>query len=349
MAGQNSTPSRSTRADDLDLMKTLLVIGMVGTHVVQLLSFRLKGTANVVWQDYANLISFSGYMFAFGIGLGLPKPEGRVRTLWQRLRPILLLLLAAWVSSFAFALLVDRKPLNADLIIDVMSFRRLFGWSEFLASFFVLAIFTTFVRAPLLAIGRNPWALVIVSALALASTLVTIDAMIPLAGTIIGHTQYASFPLLAYLPWFLIGIWYGTNKLKLWHFVPALAATALFFYMAARTGEYPGRFPPSALWVAAPAIVLLGYLALTRWFCARVTLPRWVLLPGQHVLSFLIVSNLLIFAGRYLFNRPVRAEWVALLVTVLMLGAITLGWVLWRRWRPAGRPASAGRAPAAAR
>ena len=342
MAGQKSTPSRSARADDLDLLKTLLVIGMVGTHVVQLLSFRLKGTANVVWQDYANLISFSGYMFAFGVGLGLPKPSGRVRTLGQNLRPILLLLIAAWVSSFAFALIVDRKPLTADLMIDVLSFRRLFGWSEFLASFAVLAIFTTFVRAPLLAIGRNLWTLVIVSALGLASTLVTVDAMVPLSGTIIGHTQYASFPLLAYLPWFLLGIWYGTNKLRLWHFIPALAVTALFFYLSARAGEYPPRFPPSALWVAGPALFLLGYLALTRWFCARVSLPGWMLLPGQHVLSFLIVSNLLIFAGRYLFNRAVRAEWAAVLVTIALLGAITFGWVQWRRWRPSV-PASTGR------
>ena len=257
MAGQTSTPSRSGRADDLDLLKTLLVIGMVGTHVVQLLSFRLKGTANVVWQDYANLISFSGYMFAFGIGLGLPKTRTRTRTLAETLRPIALLLLAAWVSSLAFALLVDRRPLDGDLVIDILSMRRLFGWSEFLNTFFVLSILTAFARPVLVAIGRNPVLMVLASALGLLSTLVVVNALVPLAGTIIGHTDYASFPLLAYLPWFLVGIWYGGNRLRAWHFIPALAATGLFAYAALTTGDYPARFPPSALWVAGPALFLL--------------------------------------------------------------------------------------------
>ena len=151
------TPNRAT---DLDLLKTLLVIGMVGAHVVQLITFRARPEA-AIFAEYANLVSFPGFLFAFGIGLGLPKPEGRKRSLWRQLRPSLLLLLAVYASSFAFALLVDRKKLDPQLIFDVVTMQRLFGWSEFLATFFMLSLLTLLALPALLAIGRNPWLLVV--------------------------------------------------------------------------------------------------------------------------------------------------------------------------------------------
>ena len=40
------------------------------------------------------------------------------------------------------------------LILDVVTMRRLFGWSEFLATFFMLSLVTLVARPALLAIGR---------------------------------------------------------------------------------------------------------------------------------------------------------------------------------------------------
>jgi hypothetical protein len=343
MAGPSSTPSpTSTRSQDLDLVKTLLVVAMIGAHVIQLITFRARPEA-AAFAEYANLVSFSGFMFAFGIGLGLPKPEGRVRTWPQRLRPVALLLLAVYVSSFAFALLVDRKPFNLELALDVLTMRRLFGWSEFLATFFVLALVQTFLRPALLAIGRNPWLLVGVSVLCLLTTYITTDLIFPLLPTLIGHTGMANFPLLPYLPWFLLGVWYGTNKVRLWHFLPALAMSGYCFWFTWRTGGFPQRFPPTILWVVGPAALLLAYLAVSRWITARVRISDVLLTPGRHVLSFLVLSNLALFTTRNFMRQPVRNTLTDAVVTVVLLLVLSLGWYAWETFRRRGatRPQSA--------
>lgn len=333
MAGLSSIPLRPDRAQDLDLLKTLLVIGMVGAHVVQLITFRPRPEA-VAWADYANIVSFSGFMLAFGIGLGLPKPEGRQRSLWSRLRPVLLLLLAVYASSFGFVFLVDKRPPTVGLIVDVVSMRRLFGWSEFLATFFVLSVIQLVARPLLLAIGRNPYLLVLASAAGLASTYLKTDAIVPLLPTLVGHTGMANFPLLVYLPWFLVGIWYGSHRVRWWHFGLALVATGCFVWQSYRLGMYPERFPPSILWVIGAAAPMLAYVAVSRWLAARVRIPDVLLTPGRHVLSFLVLSNLALFATRYVAGRPpLRTTLADAGVTGGILAALTLGWWLWERAR----------------
>jgi hypothetical protein len=344
MAGRNSPPSpsdRAFRAQDLDLLKTLLVVAMVGAHVVQLITFRPKPEA-AIFADYANIVSFSGFMFAFGIGLGLPKPSGRTRSLLHRLRPVGLLLLAVYASSFGFALLVERKPLTPELILDVTTMRRLFGWSEFLASFFVLALVQVFARDGLLRIGRNPWLLVGVSALCLSSTFYVTGAIVPLLPTLVSHSGFANFPLLPYLPWFFVGIWYGSHRVRAWHFLPALAATGWIAWGLYQTGALPQRFPPSIAYILGPAAILLAYLALSRFISARIRLPDLLLTPGRHVLGFLVLSNLGFFATRYFIGKPVRNTLTDVLVTLGILVVLSLGWSVWERLRgaPLSRAAS---------
>jgi len=341
MAGPNSTHSpesrpgtSASRAQDLDLIKTLLVIAMVGAHVIQLITFRPKPDA-AIFAEYANLVSFTGFIFAFGIGLGLPKPEGRRRSWFERLRPVLLLLLAVYASSFAFAIWVDRKPLNLELALDVLTMQRLFGWSEFLATFFVLAVAQLFARPALLAIGRNTWLLAGVSAACLLTTFYTTGAIFPLLPTLVSHTGFANFPLLPYLPWFLLGIWYGSHPVRAWHFVPALAITGYLFWVTYETGALPQRFPPTILWIVGPAAILLAYLALSRWVAGRVRIPDILLTPGRHVLSFLVLTNLGFFLTRHLMGRPVRTTLVAAIVTVTILVVLSLGWYAWERFRKA--------------
>jgi hypothetical protein len=340
-----NSPGSSARAADLDLLKTLLVYGMIGAHVVQLITLAPRPEARG-FSDFINLVTFSGFMFAFGIGLGLPRgSEGRKRSLWQRLRPVLLLLLATYVSSIAFVVLVDKGRLTPTLLYDLLTLTRLFGWSEFLASFFVLYLLMAVMRPLLVGIGQNPWALVSAIGLGLASTLLVVDWPLPVLATVVGTTRFPSFPLLAYLPWFFLGIWYGSHPLRWWHSALAAAATAGFYYLTATRGGFPERFPPTALWVAGSALFLLLYLAVSRLVAKYVKIPSVLLLPGRHVLSFLVLSNLIIFATRYFEGRPVRGTLMAALVAVAIVAAISLLW--WVLERTRGRTPSAIRQPSA--
>jgi hypothetical protein len=315
----------AARSGWLDLFKTLLVAGMIATHVIQLISMQLPGWTDG-FAEFVNLVTLSGFMFAFGIGVGLSR--GGQRPLAIRLRPVLMLLLAAWLSSFAFALLVDRERLTGTLVLDVLTMRRLFGWSEFLASFFVLYLLLAVARPLFIAAALRPLLLVLVTGLCFASTWFTLDQGWPLTATVIGTTRFASFPLLAYLPWFLFGIGVGRDGIRWWHWLWAAAATAWLVASLLQGSGLPMRFPPSVLWVMGPALLLLLYLGLARWLAWLFTVPRWVTVPGRHVLSYLLVSNLMIFAARRLWGRPVDEAWVWLGVTAAILALIGVAWLV---------------------
>jgi hypothetical protein len=340
-----SSPSSSARSADLDLLKTLLVYGMIGAHVIQLITLGPRWEARG-FSDFINLVTFSGFMFAFGIGVGLPRGgDGERRSLWRQLRPVLLLLLATYVSSVAFVVLVDRERLTPSLLYELLTLTRLFGWSEFLASFFVLYLLMAATRPWLVRIGQNPWTLAVAIGLGLASTLLVVDWPLPVLATVVGTTRFPSFPLLPYLPWFFLGIWYGNHPLRWWHVVLAAVATAGFYYVTTTRGGFPERFPPSALWVAGCALLLLVYLGVSRFVASHLKIPGVLLLPGRHVLSFLVLSNLIIFAARYLESRPVRGTLMAALVTLAIVAALSLMW--WVLELARGRTPAAIRQPSA--
>lgn len=342
MTFQTNAGTAGGRLQYLDLLKTLLVWGMIAAHVIQLLGFGLKPW-HQAYSDFINLVTFSGFMFAFGLGVGLPSSgtSSRQKTLWQRLWPALLLLLAVYASSIAFVVLADRKPLTPERLADLLSMRVLFGWSEFLASFFVLYLVIATARPALLWIGRNPFALIAAVGLCLLSTRLVVSINLPLLAAVVGTTNFASFPILAYLPWFLVGIYLGGQPLKWWHFAIGLGATAGFYLFARQLGEFPQRFPPSALWVIGPALFLLLYLAVAKAVAARIVLPAALLLPGRHVLSFLLLSNLVIFTVRYFLRQPVRDTWQVVLVTLAIMIAISGFWVIADALRRPRTPAAA--------
>ena len=326
------------RAADLDLFKTALVAGMVATHVAQLLG---EGLPDWVWRftDFINLVTFSGFLLAFGIGVGAG--GNRAKPLAERLVPAGLLLLACWLSSLAFAMLVERTPPGIGLLVDVVTLRRLFGWSEFLASFFALYLLLAVARGLLVRIATDAVALGLAIALAIASTWIEMNQGWPATATIVGTRNFASFPLLAYLPWFLIGVRLGAagGRVPAGWWLAALAATSAFALHLWQTGALPGRFPPTALWVMGAALPLAAYWAACRRIAQRTTPPWPVLLPGRYVLRFLVLSNLAIFAARHLWDRPVTAVWSWLAVSAALLLAIGAACAL-ARWRPRERAAA---------
>lgn len=334
------------RAADLDLFKTMLVWGMITAHCIQLLAFRPKPPAMVV-SDLVNLITFSGFMFAFGWGLGLSR--GAPKSLRTRLSPVLLLGVATLVSEFAFMALVEKAKFTPELLWNMLTFSRLYGWSEFLASFFVLYLVIAVARPLLIAIGERWYLMVPAATACLAATWIMVSLDVPLLATIVGTTNFASFPILPYLPWFLLGIFYARNPGRplVVDWVLAAIATGLCALWTAYYGDYPGRFPPTVLWVVGPALILLLYFAFARFVAGRITLPRWLLGTGRHVLAALLVSNLIIFGLRYIVGFRLGQWWWTPMLAVAIIAFVTLwAWVLdWRKSRSRAavqyRPAAA--------
>jgi hypothetical protein len=244
---------------------------------------------------------------------------------------VLLLGVATWVSEFAFMALVDKAKFDGALIYNILTFSRLYGWSEFLASFFVLYAIIAVARPWLIAIGER-WYLMVPAAIAcLAATWIVVSRDIPLLATLVGTTNFASFPIIPYLPWFLLGIFYARNPEhpRAADWVLAAIATALCALWTAYYGEYPGRFPPTVLWIVGPALILILYLVVARFVGRRVRIPRVLLGTGRHVLAALLVSNLIIFGLRYAVGFRLGQWWWTPILAISIIATVTLwAWVL---------------------
>jgi hypothetical protein len=326
------------RSADLDIFKTMLVWGMITAHCIQLLAFHPKPPAETI-SVFINLITFSGFMFAFGYGVGLSK---RVKGWGERLWPVLLLLVATWVSELAFEVLVDKKPLTPDLLISLLTLSRLYGWSEFLASFTLLYLIIAVARPVLVAIGNN-WLLLVVAILTcFASTFVVVSQDVPAMATLVGTRNFASFPVLAYLPWFLVGIAFARRpQLPRWiEWALAAIGSGVFVYFLWRNGgQLPERFPPSIAWVVGAAVPLLVYLMLARGL-ARLRVPPILLQPGRHVLAALVVSNLTIFGLRWWQGYRLGAWWWTPIFAVALIALVTIWCALLDAWRMQRRAAA---------
>jgi hypothetical protein len=163
-----------------------------------------------------------------------------------------------------------------------------------------------------------------------ASTWVVLSADIPLLATIVGTTRFASFPLLSYLPWFLIGIGFGrmTDRPNLLDWGAAILATGAWaFWVWHYGGELPGRFPPSVLWVVGAALPILIYVVVSRAVAPAV--PRVLLGPGRHVLAALLLSNFAIFTLRWMFGLRLGAWWWTPIFAISFIAAVTVfAWML---------------------
>ena len=319
------------RSADLDIFKTMLVWGMITAHCIQLLAFHPKPPAETI-SVFMNLITFSGFMFAFGYGVGL---STRTKGWGQRLWPVLLLVLATWVSELAFEVLVDRKPLTTDLLIPLLTLSRLYGWSEFLASFTVLYLIIAVARPVLVALGSNRLLLAVAIAACFASTFVVVSQDIPAMATIFGTLTFASFPVLEYLPWFLVGVAFARRpQLPGWiEWALAAIGTGVFVSFVWRNGgELPERFPPSTIWVVGAALPLMIYLLIARGL-ARLPIPTVLLQPGRHVLAALLVSNLTIFALRWWQGYRLGAWWWTPILAIGLIVLVTLWCALLDAWR----------------
>ena len=325
MRARTTTDVPSGRALPLDLLKTLLVAGMISAHVIQLVTEEPPRWA-LIWSDVVNLLTFSGFMLAFGLGVGLSAGRERRRSLGERALPVIKILVAVWISSFGFLLLVERTPIDGWLVREVMTTEVLFGWSEFLTSFLVLYILLAVARPAFVRVATRPAWLIAACIGALATTMVTTDAYWPLIGGLVGHRGYPNFPVLSYLPWFLIGIHLGArgHRISAGDMAVGAAATGALLLYLWQEERLPDRFPPSLLWIIGPGLPLMLYLWIAEHVARRVPRPEIALAAGRHVLASLVLSNLLIFVARYVWGWPVMGGWGILGASLGLLVSVTL-------------------------
>lgn len=332
------------RVRAIDYAKGIAVAAMVLCHVMQF--FGKPGVyGEQGWIMTAiNALAFPMFLFAYGQSVALAYGERPYREAAPRMALSALRGYGAFcLSGIAYLVLCEQKDLSSRTVLRVVALRSIPGWSEFLITFALFGLVALALIKPLMKLVQRDLAFWLVCAACLAGVCVPYGAVRdPRWGLLVGTTEFACFPVLQYMPFFLIGLYVqrrGMARRGAWLAGSALLTGAAVISFV-RAGE-PVRFPPSLMWLLLPCLPIvlltLGCGALERHAGGRRGLEG-LLAPvgfmGMNSLFYLLASNFVIFAVSRMGTLPVmrRSErfpfcletgstpWALVWTLVLLLG-----------------------------
>ena len=291
------------RDHSIDIFKGLLVIGMVYAHVMQFFSNTHNYPVTGTLIDFFNIVTFSGFVFSFGYVSQLAyyrKPFNQVYK--KMLVTALKTLIAFYISGLFFRLFIDGRTLDWELVLPILILSDIPGWSEFLVSFFFIMLIGLIFFKPLLwVVERKKW-FWLICVLFLGTTFIPYELItFNQLGLIIGSTKFASFPVVQYFPFYLLGMYFSKRKITFhWHvlWISFLLTFIFFAYLLIEDG-LPSRFPPSILWIIASPAFLYMYYLLSRYLNRMHTFINPLRFMGRYVLFYLLMSNIMIFALKH--------------------------------------------------
>lgn len=291
------------RNKSIDIFKTLLVVGMVLSHTIGLIGSD-KG-ASFYFSTFINLISFSGFMFCYGyvvnmVYLKKDKKESRKRLFKNFFRTIVVF----YMSAIAYIYFTDNN-ISFMSIIRILLLYSLPTLSEFLASFAVLNIVVIITFDFLNKIKHNKWVVLTILIISLISTFIPYSMVsINEIGIIIGSTKFFCFPILQYLGYFMLGVYFEEYKIKFnfKYLIVSIICSFIFMLYVFINNQIPSRFPPSIYWIIGGAFFVYGYYLFSIMIDNKISLSPVIYGIGQNSLYFLLASNILLFIFKNYFD-----------------------------------------------
>lgn len=298
IAFQNTIQCAKGRNRAIDFMKGIITLFMILAHIIQ---FFPAGRALDVFSGYVNLTTFSGFLFAFGFSSDLayissPRTSSELR---RRLFYHFLKATAAYyVSAISFSALIGND-LSFHSLLQILVFRRIPGYSEFLLSFALIYPVLCFMRRFFAHMDVRSYCLFVIVSI-LATFLPYYEISEPVIGALIGCTSFFCFPLLQYSSYYFTGVYCSQKKVVFSKpiFLASLTGALALLHFFSNNGCMPGRFPPTAVWIVGGYLAVYCYYLASCWITARLDHPitRFVQRIGQDTLLYLLFSNCLIFA-----------------------------------------------------
>ena len=295
------------REYSIDIFKGLLVIGMILVHIMQFFSDVSVSPSIKYVMDFGNLVTFSGFVFCFGYAVQLSYLEKDLENVYLKLiNNAVKAVCAFYISGIAFKVFIENNPITWDTFTGVLILRDMPGWSEFLASFAYFNLITVILFLPFKKLLKNKtqfWLLFFILFLTcfLPYEKITINQI----GVLIGTRNFACFPVLQYMPFYLLGMYFKKYNIgfDIRLLVGATALSAVPIYKYITINMLPGRFPPSVGWIIMPMLILYLYYLLTKLLEKYFSLLYPIIILGQNVLFSLVISNLLIFTLKSKLNN----------------------------------------------
>ncbi|WP_272843313.1 hypothetical protein [Pantoea ananatis] len=279
----------SERDISIDLLKGLLVIQMVLAHCLQ-----INGTGDFYGiSPIANTVSFTGFTFCFGFATWKAYFFEDRRRYKNAIKTSIKCLMAYFISAIYYEVVKQGNGLST--ILDIISFKTLAGYSEFLLSFSLIILMPVFFRKIIDIATESELNLLLASAVCSIPTFYHPVNPNPLLGSMIGGNNFSYFPIISYFPIFMAGI-YTAKKEKAPLAFCAIALICLIFKLTIYQ-EQMTRFPPSLWWVTSSFGGFIAYRIIANailWSNAR-NIIRALRNIGENVLAYLLLSNILIF------------------------------------------------------
>lgn len=329
------------RVHAIDYEKGIAVAIMVLCHILQFF-----GKSETYGEQYwimtaVNALAFPIFLFAYGQSVALAYGEKPYRAAAPKMILSALRSYAAFcLSGIAYLVLCEQKDLSSRIVLRVVTLKSIPGWSEFLISFALFGVMTLLLIKPLMKLVQHDLAFWPICIACLASVCIPYDAVDNTRlGLLIGTTKFACFPILQYMPFFLLGIYVRRRGMPKWGVWLAgstlLTGAAVVSFI--QNGE-PSRFPPSLMWLLLPCLPIvlltLGCNALEKCGEKIHVLLKPLSFMGMNSLFYLLASNFVIFATSRMGTLPVmrRSErfpfnlesgstlWAVVWTLVLLLG-----------------------------
>ncbi len=294
------------RDRSIDVGRGLLVLIMVYGHVMQFFGdsqiFPTVGTL----IEIINLTVFPTFVFYFGataVLAYLKKPY--LKALPGMARTAIRTYVVFCLSGVGYRVLREHAPLAVGTVRRVMQLRDIPGWSEFLIAFSLYSLLMIVAFPVLRRLSQRPLAALLAGVVCLACCLIPYGQVQPTQlQLLIGGTDFACFPILQYMPYFLAGMVYAQGRRGKHLLLLALVSSAVGAGYW-RFAGYPGRFPPTWGWILLAALPVAAVVLLSRALAAltgdgfgRIGDALCGVLGGLGGASlyYLLASNLVIFA-----------------------------------------------------
>lgn len=313
-------------AKRIDIVKGILTLQMVFAHCIQFYTDLEKNTVALHLSEYINLTTFSGFLFCFGYVSYLAYFRKERREVSRRLLGNAgKMLVSYYVSCFCYVIFVEKLPLRADVVWELLALKRLAGWSEFLFSF-ALVMAMELILFPLFT-EKKKWALPVMAVAAVLFCFLPYREVGSIVGSLIGGCGGTFFPVIPYGVYLIAGVWIARERIGFRKSIFVVAFMGTVWHIIDYiwiSGTQPSRFPLSFSYLAGAAFFLYLYYLLAVMLEEKTDLlfVRYLTNVGKNSLFYLLVSNLIIFSVKasVFYKKSMLYSAGLFLVIIMVIG-----------------------------
>jgi hypothetical protein len=309
---------------EIDLTKGILTVGMVLSHSFKFLADNSDRTLIFI-STITDLVSFSGFLFCFGYAAWtayLQKDQLPWPNIWKTM---LKCYIAFIISAVGFRVLVNAEAPSLSLLARIAAVRNMPPFSEFLLAFAVITLLGAVLQKLIVRATQSWQSVTLASIICLAVTFLTSKMHFdPLISQFVGGQGFIGYPIISYLPLFLLGIFrarHSEQSSGKYYFMAAAAGILLYVGFIALDVSL-NRFPPSAGWILSSTGIFFVYYLVAH--IVHTQFPRFVQkyfnAVGQNVLLYLLLSNLVLFTSYALRLQEKLSTAEAVLFYAIFMG-----------------------------